>query len=352
MLKNLSIGAACRQEFTLPDAKIETVVNTSASRFTLSYSVIPSRSDRCLPVVGMSHSERTDDARISIIYTGTPLSTRLRSCMLAKGDSTYCASVWARATRVTTISVAEDVNLRCFSPYRKGHPVMRAQVRQGLFSVGALVVSCLWAGPAMAGIISTTGQIDLLSSPPASVKIGKLQSNTDIFTFTEQTGVSLSKVLDVDITTPGTYMTVASLTPGTLSVGTPIESYFLHTDPPNNSSKYDGSVTFSTPILGVIVISRTLSNSDAELGASGTTYPTGDIGRGLELTSGQDFVTLSSDLKTLTVHFFTHGNVDEVRIVTAAVPEPRSLLLAGCGLVILAAASVCRVRGRRIGWLQ
>jgi hypothetical protein len=231
--------------------------------------------------------------------------------------------------------------------HKKGQLVVQAHVTQRLFSIGAFVASCLWAGPATAGIVSVTGQIDLLSSPPASVKSGQLQSNADIFAFNEHTSVTLSSALSVDITTPGTYTTDASLTPGTIKVGTAVESDFLHADPVNNNSMFDGSVTFSTPILGVIVLSATLSNSDAQLGATGTAYPTGDADRGLELTSGQDFVTLSSDLKTLTVHFFTHGNVDEVRIITA-VPEPSGFVLAACGIVVLAAARAARVRSRHI----
>jgi hypothetical protein len=210
------------------------------------------------------------------------------------------------------------------------------------------VGSCLWAGPATADLISTTGQIDVLSSPPASVQRGQLQSNTNIFAFNEQARLTLSTAVSVDITSPGTYTTVASLTPGTISAGTQVSSYFLHSDPVNNNAMFDGSVTFSTPILGVIVLSGTLSSSDAQLGATGTTYPTNDSGRGLELTAGQDFVTLSSNLRTLTVHFFTHDNVDEVRIITA-VPEPSSLVLAaGCGLLALAVARVFKVRGRRV----
>jgi hypothetical protein len=229
----------------------------------------------------------------------------------------------------------------------RGILVVRTHLRPALIWIGAAVASCLWAGPATAGIIGTTGQVDLLSSPPASVKRGQLQSNTDVFAFTEQTDLTLSTAVKVDITSAGTYKTDASLTPGTISAGTEVESYFLHADPQNNDSKFDGSVTFSTPILGVIVLSATLSASDAQLGALGTVYPKGDTGRGLELTSGQDFVTLSSNLETLTFHFFTHDNVDQVRILTA-VPEPSTFVLAGCGLVVLAVAFGSRVRGRRI----
>jgi hypothetical protein len=224
--------------------------------------------------------------------------------------------------------------------------VVEIQPKQVLLYVGGLMAICLWGGPAAAGIVGTTGQVDVLSSPPASLKPGHLQSNSHVFAFTEQTDLTLSTAVKVDITTPGTYETDNSLTPGTINAGTAVESYFLHADPRNNDTMFDGSVTFSTPILGVMVLSATLSASDAQLGATGTVYDTDDSGRGLELTTGQDYVTLSSNLETLTFHFFTHANLDEVRILTA-VPEPSSLILAGCGVVVLAFAAASRTRGCR-----
>ena len=131
-------------------------------------------------------------------------------------------------------------------------------LRFRLIAFGALAASWLWAGPATAGIISTTGQINVLPTPPASVVMGHLQSNANIFAFTEQTDLKLSGAVAVDITSPGTYNSNASLTPGSISAGTLVDSYFLHSDPVNNNTMYDASVTFSTPILGVVVLSTSL----------------------------------------------------------------------------------------------
>jgi hypothetical protein len=191
------------------------------------------------------------------------------------------------------------------------------------------------AGTAEAGIISTTGAIDVLTSPPLSLKLGGLTSNTELFTFQESSNLTLSQNIPVDVTTAGTYQSKGSLTPGTISAGTEVDSYFLHSQPVNQPQVYFGSITFSSPILGLIVTGLGLDTTDALLRAAGTTYPTGNVGRGLELSPTEDYVSPSSDLKTLSVHFTTHDDIDEVRVITAAVPEPSSLILAVPSLVAL-----------------
>jgi hypothetical protein len=197
------------------------------------------------------------------------------------------------------------------------------------------MLACFQAEAANAGIISTTGAIDVLASPPPSVKLGDLRSDTELFTFQESSNLTLSQDVSVDITTAGTYQSKSSLTPGTISAGTEVDSYFLHSNPVHQPQVYVGSITFSSPILGVIVLSAGLDKTDSLLGAPGTEYPTGNVGRGLELSPTEDYVTLSSDLKTLSVHFTTHDDIDEVRILTAAVPEPASLILAVPALLAL-----------------
>jgi len=168
-----------------------------------------------------------------------------------------------------------------------------------------------------------------------AVQFGDLKSDTELFTFQESSSLTLSQSVRVDITSAGTYQCDSSLTPGTIPAGTEVDSYFLHSEPVHQPKVYVGSITFSTPILGVIVLDAGLDRTDALLGAPGTLYPTGNAGRGLELSPTEDYVSLSSDLKTLSVHFTTHSDIDEVRILTAAVPEPASLILAVPALVAL-----------------
>jgi len=222
---------------------------------------------------------------------------------------------------------------------------MQVSMRQKILGIGVLLAGCLGSGGSMGAILGVTGDIDALATAPPSVKLGHLTSNTDIFAFTEHTGLTLPSDVAVNITAPGTYDSTASLTPGTVAAGTVVDSYLLHADTASGSHMFDGTVTFSAPILGVLVLSHALNVSDPILGAPGTAYPTGDSERGLELKPDQDFVSLSSDMRTLTVHYFTHGNIDELRVLTAVTPEPSSLVIAGGGMLFLTAA--LRLKKRR-----
>jgi hypothetical protein len=188
-----------------------------------------------------------------------------------------------------------------------------------------------WGTMTRANYASETGMIQIISPPP-SVKQGELMSDTVINTFAEHHELTLTSNVQVDDTKAGTFTNDASLVGGTIASGTKVDSYLFTSNPTSPSVTYDASVTFSSAILGVIVLSNSLDLTDTQLGHAGTKYPNGDGGRGLELARDQDFFTLSADLKTLTFHFFTHGNVDEVRVITAAtVPEPFSSALLGLG---------------------
>jgi PEP-CTERM motif len=226
--------------------------------------------------------------------------------------------------------------------------ITRKTYRRFFFGVPAMLL-LLFGTSARAGYLSETGMIQVVSAPP-SLTTGSFQSDSDIRTFVEQQQFVLTSSVSVDDTATGTFTSNASLVGGTIAAGTSLGSYFFHSDPVSASQVYSGSVTFTTAILGVIVLSDSLSATDSQLGHQGTTYPTGDSGRGLELSTTQDFFTLSSDRKTLTFQFNTHDNVDEVRVLTAptAVPEPSSLALLGLGTLILTGASFRRRLAARV----
>ena len=168
-----------------------------------------------------------------------------------------------------------------------------------------------------------------------------------IYLLPERKNVSLTRNLLTDIKTPGTYHTGSQL--GTFAILAPmnVTGYLIHYDPTTSSSTtpVDGSVTFSYPVLGIIVTSARLSStsstgsSDLRIGNAGVTFPTDADNRGVEFnTAGtKDSITLSADYKTVTIHFKPDDfgptgirTIDEIRIIEA-VPEPSTLALMGLG---------------------
>src|SRR5205823_2620693 len=141
--------------------------------------------------------------------------------------------------------------------------------------------------------------------------------------FNERRGVSLSSSVGVDVSTPGSYSSVAGLSPGNISAGTIVDSYYLHADPVGISGSAPqlqaGGVTFPTDVLGLIVLDPSLSGSDSALGISGTSYPAG--GRALDLGSPTDTVSFSADRRTVILHLSNSGASDDVRVITAASPN-------------------------------
>lgn len=207
-------------------------------------------------------------------------------------------------------------------------------------SLAAAIFPAICAG----GIIGTTGAVQVIS-PPSNVTIGKLESNTAVNTFVERQGFSLPTSVAVDITNPGTSPTGSdpSFSPATIGTGTLVNSYYMHFDAvgePSMPIELSGSITFSEPILGLIVgvkegqavgfVGNTLDLSNPVLGVPGTSY-------GFEAVDiatagvGADSVTFSADRKTVDFDWFTGPSADNMRIVTQATPEPGTLSLIGLG---------------------
>ena len=181
--------------------------------------------------------------------------------------------------------------------------------------------SASFPGIASAGIIGTTGAI-MEIAPPPSVELDVLESNSTIFAFTEMIGLSLGKDLAVDITSPGSYSEPGDLTPGLIAAKTVVDVYFLHFDPVTGLVILSGSITFDQDIVGVIVLSDSLDATDRSLGFPGTAYPTGLTTRGLEFGGvNSDFITLSEDLRTISIDRQATTGMDQIRIITA-IPAP------------------------------
>jgi hypothetical protein len=187
----------------------------------------------------------------------------------------------------------------------------------------ALAISASLVGSALAEVQTTSGGVVEIAPPP-SVLIDALESDTEIRAFNEIQDVTLSGDVEVNISLPGTYDGSIALTPTTIGTGSAVCSHLLHADRVGSEAyvRVSGSVTFSSDILGVIVLAPELNASDGILGAAGTLYPTGSDTRDLELSSTEDSVTLESNLRTLTVNLRFGQVVDQIRVLTAARPVP------------------------------
>ncbi len=179
--------------------------------------------------------------------------------------------------------------------------------------IGLLFVLAAPSAQAQISKIGGTANLSFLTAP-SDVRPGQHQSNTDVFVFAEKQNVSVTNLM-TDLQGPVTGA---------------VNSYLLYTDQmgTGGSTTYDITVSSDQRILGVITTSALLDTTDTTFGLGGTKYPFGDGSRGQE---NRDFTTLSGN--TLTLHNVTSGNVDEIRVFTAAVPEPGSIaLLVGMGV--------------------
>jgi hypothetical protein len=197
------------------------------------------------------------------------------------------------------------------------------------FSLLAAIVAI---GSARADIVGTTGSAIAVPAP-ASVIPQDTESNTAVLVYFERSQV-LGSDLQVDANGPGLWTAPSG---SSIAAGTAISSYYLHADKIGDSAvgvPYSGSVTFDEPIIGVIGVWNRLNTSNF-LGNPATAYSS-LANRGWEF-SASEFFSISGDGKTLTFQNSNSTVADQLRIVTSAVPEPGTGLLASiAGLGLLA----------------
>ena len=157
----------------------------------------------------------------------------------------------------------------------------------------------LVATSAAAAITNVNGDVVQIVPAPASVVLGAIQSNLDIFTFNERC-VLLAADLPVD--------------GGFIPAGTWVKSHFIHSDPLAVSA-LGGSVQFASPILAVISTTADLYSSDPILGKSQVDYPPAGMEplRGLE--GGDAYAIVGAGLG-ISVAFMTSDASDQLRVIT------------------------------------
>lgn len=186
--------------------------------------------------------------------------------------------------------------------------------------------------PASATIVSWSGMVNVLGSPPGSCVPTALTGQT-AYAWNEKQNVLLNLTVDM-VNNPGSSN---SPTPG--AVNGVYDSHFLHLDDQSGVGPFTGTLTFNNPIVAVIFKNTLLDNSDGPAGAITTVYPTGNPWRGLP-TAPSSFVTIVGNTLSFNLNTFHPVYVvDQVRILTQA-PTPGSAALLGL-------AGITCVRRRR-----
>jgi hypothetical protein len=209
----------------------------------------------------------------------------------------------------------------------------------------ALAVSVLAllavTGTGYADITLIAGDAAMGTTDP-DLNLGKSESG-DLQLLNEQQDVILSDSLSLDLTasyldslggawvmaTHGTMPTHG----GAVSAGTTVRSHLIHFDPLAGVLDWAvATLTFDSPILGVMVTDDSLDASD-HLGLAGITYPNGV--RRLEgnatYTDSLEYTLLSPNVLQVRM-LIANSGLDQVRVITSPVPVPGAMLLGAMGL--------------------
>jgi len=219
--------------------------------------------------------------------------------------------------------------------FRTDYKYFASAERLGRLAGLSLLLS---VGTVNADIIGVTGQATVVAPPPT---VAPLLTGSTGIVFGETTVVLPSNVV-VDISAPGSYTSLASLTSGTIAAGTAVSSYYYHSlGPDTTGDVFFGSITFSTPILGVEALAAEMIATNGLLGSPTTTYYSTDQGQSFEFGIQIDSVVISADRLTISFLNETFTGPDDLRIITAT-PEPSSMLLMSTALLALAVAARLR----------
>ncbi|MGD9692191.1 MAG: hypothetical protein AB7G17_12205 [Phycisphaerales bacterium] len=194
-------------------------------------------------------------------------------------------------------------------------------------SVVCVSVACGATGVAGAAITSVAGQGAQISPPVLAdwpVLTGPLADAWD-----EQTNVTApSGGVQVDMLVGGGFMTSGAPTGGVLTAI--YDSHFVHFTAGPLGFQALGSVTFNAPIEAVIFSDLFLDLSDGIFGAGGTTYPTGQIGRGIN--PGSFLIANGNVLQFDFVGIPGAIEIEQVRVLTR-VPTPGAVALGALGVL-------------------
>ncbi|MGD9692193.1 MAG: hypothetical protein AB7G17_12215 [Phycisphaerales bacterium] len=188
-----------------------------------------------------------------------------------------------------------------------------------------VAVGLVGAGVSMGAITSVAGTVTQIGAPTLAnwpTLTGPLADAWD-----EQQSVTLpAGGVFVDMLVSGGTMSSTSPTPGVVT-GI-VDSHMLHWSV-GPVPQATGTVTFNAPIEGVIYGDLLLDATDALLGAGGTTYPTGQVGRGMNFAGV--LTATGNQLHFNFIHATGAIDIEQVRVLTR-VPAPGGVCVGMLGL--------------------
>jgi hypothetical protein len=191
------------------------------------------------------------------------------------------------------------------------------------------MMSAAISGSAFGAVLNVSGMVTQTTLPP-SLQLGAFESNEFARVMPERLRL-LPEPQEVDITQPGLVSTTADRTVGSIPAGTLVGSFLIHADTiSSNTRVFEGSVTFEFDILGIIITSTRLVNTDLRFGGEGVTYSNNGF-RGIDLgsTLESDWVRLSENRRTVSFRLTVDSAMDEMRILTVPSPAAATGILAG-----------------------
>jgi hypothetical protein len=178
------------------------------------------------------------------------------------------------------------------------------------------------------GATPTTSSNVQLVTPPMSVQFTGWTSNSNVALVLERSFHVLPSQITLETLNLGTQYNAFTPFTGstaTISAGTEVNVWLLHSHA-QTAATFNGRVDFHAPILGFGLRSLCglggvcLADLDS-LGHPSVAYPQISIGRGLEILLG-DRITQDS-LSSISFRMLnTLITMDQIRVVTLAVPEP------------------------------